>query len=237
MRERRHPLDAVVDRPRNEAALAVAGAWLAFMAGLVVGGEVADPVSFVMAGAGGAALVWLGFAAASHCRPLPARSGGQRGRLAFLSVAVGAGLGLANLAANWMIAGMDPRVRTAMIERVRSMKPEDAVVASPIVEEVVIRLFLMSAIAWVVLRFTTRAGLAVALALVGSAFLVALPHLSRPFPADAVLANSYRAALLAKYTLAGVMLGWIYWRWGLPYSILCHAAANAAHLALQERLF
>ncbi len=67
-------------------------------------------------------------------------------------------------------------------------------------------------------------------------FFAAL-HLGQPFPDAPALANDYRAALLAKYTLAGLPLGWIFWRWGLPYSILCHAAANAAHLALQDRVF
>jgi hypothetical protein len=42
---------------------------------------------------------------------------------------------------------------------------------------------------------------------------------------------------VTKYTLAGLPLGWIFRRWGLPYSILCHMAANAAHLAVQARLF
>jgi membrane protease YdiL (CAAX protease family) len=76
-----------------------------------------------------------------------------------------------------------------------------------------------------------------AIALIGSAFFFALPHLDRPMPDDPALANYYRAALVAKYTLAGVPLGWIFWRWGLPYAILCHMAANAAHLAVEGSLF
>jgi membrane protease YdiL (CAAX protease family) len=95
----------------------------------------------------------------------------------------------------------------------------------------------MSAIAWVVSRFTDRAGLVFAIALVGSAFVFALLHLARPLPADSMLANSYRALLLVKYTMAGLPLGWIFWRWGLPHSIVCHAAANAAHIAFQGLVF
>jgi membrane protease YdiL (CAAX protease family) len=95
----------------------------------------------------------------------------------------------------------------------------------------------MSAIAWLVMRLTKRTTLAFAIALVGSALFFALLHLARPLPDDPALANSYRAALVTKYTLAGLPLGWIFWRWGLPYAILCHVAANAAHLALQENLF
>jgi membrane protease YdiL (CAAX protease family) len=80
-------------------------------------------------------------------------------------------------------------------------------------------------------------GLAFAIGLVGSSLVFALLHLGRPTPADPALANYYRAALLAKYTLAGLPLGWIFWRWGLPYAILCHVAANAAHLAAQKGVF
>jgi hypothetical protein len=104
-------------------------------------------------------------------------------------------------------------------------------------EEVVVRLFLMSAIAWAASRFTKRVGLVFAIALAGSAFFFALPHLGRPFPEDPTLASFYGAALVVKYTLAGLPLGWIFWRWGLPYAILCHIAANAIHFALQGSLF
>lgn len=32
-------------------------------------------------------------------------------------------------------------------------------------------------------------------------------------------------------------MGWIFWRWGLPYAIFCHCAANAAHMLLQPMFF
>jgi hypothetical protein len=110
-------------------------------------------------------------------------------RLALLSLAVGTALGLA-LAANWVIVEAEPRLRALLAERMATLDPLQAVIASPILEEVALRLFFMSALAWV-----------------------------------------------TKYTLAGVPLGWVFWRWGLPYAILCHAAANATHLALQGRVF
>jgi hypothetical protein len=40
-------------------------------------------------------------------------------------------------------------------------------------------------------------------------------------------------ALVLKYSLAGLLPGWTFWCWGLPYAILCHFAANAIHLLLQ----
>ncbi len=228
---------AIGDRTRNQAALASVATWLAFMAALLIGGELQRPLSFAVAAALGAALVLLGFSAASRCRPISWNSNTERLRLTLLALAVGVSFGLANLAANWAIAQADPRLRTLMFERFAAIEPIVAVVVAPIREEVVLRLFLMSVIAYVASRLTSRAAVVFAIALVGSAVVFGLLHLGRPMPPDASLANYYRAALVAKYTLAAVPLGWIFWRWGLPYAILCHAAANATHLALQSGLF
>jgi Type II CAAX prenyl endopeptidase Rce1-like len=51
------------------------------------------------------------------------------------------------------------------------------VVAAPLVEEIAVRLFLMSTIAWVVFRLTKRAWLAFAIALLLSSLVFALLHL------------------------------------------------------------
>ena len=110
-------------------------------------------------------------------------------------------------------------------------------VAGPITEEVVFRLFVMSVMPWVVYRDRRRAGLAFTIALIGSAAIFAFPHLERPLPDDSMLAGYYLAALMTKYTLLGVPLGWVFWRWGLPYAIICHSAANATHMALQWGVF
>jgi membrane protease YdiL (CAAX protease family) len=217
--------------------MAIAGAWLAFMAGLLAGGEVEDAASLLTAAVAGAALVLVGFAAASRCRPLPRHAADDRLRLTFLALAAGAALGVANLAANLAIAAGHPSVRALLVERMATLEPMTGLVASPLVEEVAVRFFLMSAIAWIVLRLTKRVTLAFTIALFASALVFALLHLGRPFPGDPALADYYRATLVAKYTLAGLPLGWIFWRWGLPYSILAHVAANAVHLALQGRVF
>jgi hypothetical protein len=221
----------------RETAVTVAAAWLAFIAGLLAGGEIRDFASFAIASATGAVLVVLGFAAALRCRTLPRRSNVRRTRLALLSLGAGMVLGIANLGANVMIAEAHPQFRALLVERTATLAPVVGVVASPLVEEIAVRLFLMSTMAWIVLRLTKRAALAFAIALLGSSLVFALLHLARPMPADSMLANYYRAALLTKYTLAGLPLGWVFWRWGLPYAILCHVASNAAHLALQEGVF
>ena len=229
------PIDAIVSILRDRPALIAA--WLAFLAGLQIGGELKGVGSYIIAAFGGAILVILGYAAASRCRPLPARAPADRVRLALGSLAVGTLLGIANLAANWSIAQIDPALRALLVQRMTNLEPLEGVLGSPLVEEVAVRLFLMSVLAWVVFRLTRRATLAFAIALVGSSVFFALLHLARPFPGDPGVALYYRAALLTKYTLAGLPLGWIFWRWGLPYSILCHIAANAAHLVLQSRIF
>ena len=236
-RPARNLLGTMLDSRRKEVALAVVAAWLAFVIGLVVDGTVDGVTSFGIAGAVGAVIVVLGFAAASRCRMLPQRSNEHGIRLVFLSLAVGAGVGLVNLAANWGITEADPELRAQLVERMTAMQPSDALVASPLMEEVVFRLFVMSVMAWVVYRVTKRAGLAFVIALIGSAVIFAFPHLERPLPADPMLADYYRAALMTKYTLLGVPLGWVFWRWGLPYAILCHSAANATHMALQWGVF
>ena len=214
-----------------------AAAWLALLVGLLAGGDIADAGSLAMAAAIAAAVVVLGFAAASRCRWLPTRTTAERLRFMLLALTLGTALGLANLAANWVIAAMHPTFRALLGDRMTTMEPLVGLVASPLVEEILVRLFLLSVIAWIVWRLTNRRGLAFAIALFASALVFAALHLDRPMPQDSLLANYYRVALLTKYTLAGLPLGWVFWRWGLPYAIACHVAANAAHLAVQQRFF
>lgn len=218
-------------------APAAAAAWLAFMTGLVVGGEVEDVASFAIGAVSGAALVLLGFAAASRTRVLPGDVGSHRARYAVVAVTAGFGLGLANLAANWFIASAHPAIRELLVQRFITMEPLVAVVAAPLTEEVAVRLFLMSAIAWVVSRFTANSSVVFVTALCASSLVFALLHLGRPFPGDQELANYYRIALVTKYTLAGLPLGWVFWRFGLPYAIVCHAIGNATHLVVQRFVF
>jgi hypothetical protein len=217
--------------------LAVAGAWLAFVGGLFAGGEIADAGALAVAAIAGAALVVVGSAAASRCRLLPQRTNTDRMRLVGLSLFFGAVLGSINLAANWLIARGHPAIHALLAERMRTLAPMNGLVASPLVEEVAVRLFLMSVVVWLVFRLTKRTTLAFAIGLAASALVFALLHLGRPFPGDPALADYYRSTLVLKYTAAGLPLGWVFWRWGLPYSILCHVAANAAHLVLQARVF
>jgi membrane protease YdiL (CAAX protease family) len=40
-----------------------------------------------------------------------------------------------------------------------------------------------------------------------------------------------------KNSAAGIVLGWVFWPKGLPYSIACHSMANAGHLLAAPLLF
>jgi Type II CAAX prenyl endopeptidase Rce1-like len=225
----------VVDRPPPAARLAVSAAWLAYMAGAIAGGGAMSVQSAVNAAVLGAIYVLLGFAAASRTRTLiPDRS---HGRLALLTLAVGTSLGLFNLGANWAIAQIRPTLRALLVQRFSDIGVIESVLAAPLLEEVTVRLFVMSAIAWVVFRICKRATLAFGLALLTSALFFAALHLFRPLPLDPALVTYYRIALMAKYTVAGAVLGSVFWRWGLPYAILTHALVNATHTVLEPFVF
>jgi len=228
----------VVDRPPGEAAAGLAAAWTSFVAGLLVApGEVIDAASLLIAGAVGAVLVFVGFAAASRCRPLPSHPPPQRLRLLLLALAVGGVAGVGNLAANAALASLDPAIRAVLLERFARLDPMTAIVGAPLVEEVALRLFVMSAIGWVVSRFTSRGNTVFAVAALVSAIAFALLHLDRAFPLDPAVARLYAGGLVLKYTLAGLVQSWAFWRWGLPYAIVAHAAVNATHGALEPLVF
>jgi membrane protease YdiL (CAAX protease family) len=215
----------------------VIAAWLALMIGLLAGREIEGGASFVIAAALGAAAVWTGYAAASKCRLLSPATSAERFRRLGWSVVIGITFGLANLGANWAIANHHPTLRALLLRRFAAIDAVSAMVAAPLAEEVVVRLFLMSTIAWIVWRLSDRYTAAFWVALVASSVVFASLHLARPFPGEPELAAFYRGSLMVKYTLAGFPMGWLFWRWGLPYAILCHAVVNGTHLGLERFVF
>lgn len=225
----------LVDRPVRQAAIAVAATWLAFMAALLVGREIVDATSFVVAAISGLALVAIGFAAASRSRTIVPRAD-ARIQLVLFALTIGIAVGLANLGANWLMSESHPLLRVLLTARLTTAPSLEGLFAAPIVEEVAVRLFFMSCVAWLVFTRTKRAGFAFATALIVSSLAFALLHLDRPVPEDTTLANYYRLALVAKYFVLALPLGWIFWRWGLPYAMYAHIAANAVHDALYDTL-
>lgn len=218
-------LNAAAGRsPRD--AVAMGAAWVAFLAALPFtqsnGGDLADVLA-------GAAFVAIGYAAAWRLRPAAPREGRERVRLALLAIAAGAAYGLANLVANLGLAAADPAIGQVLRERITTMPIWRTAVAAPLFEEVVYRLFLMSVLAWTAARFTRNPRTVFLAALVVSSAGFAVVHLLRPMPGDASAALLYSTGIVVKTGAAGVLFGWLFWRWGLPYAMLAHAAANAAH--------
>jgi len=225
----------VVDRPARQGALAIGATWAALLA--VLAQDVDDLAGAVLAGLLGLAPIILGFAAASRCRPLAQRTFAERGRLAGLTVAIGAALGAANLCSNYLIAMIHPSIREMLIERFVRVKTWGAMTDTPVTEEIAFRLVFLSCAAWVTSRFVKRPGGAFVIALWVSSFVFGFLHVLRPLPLDLNLAFAYGTAVVLKSGLAGVALGWVFWRWGLPYSMLCHSVTNGAHRLLEPLLF
>lgn len=174
----------------------------------VIGGVLAIP------------LIMIGFAAASRSRPLPPSAPTQRVARASLSLGAGVLLGAAILVFNVVLVSMEPRV--AHVAPGTGADPwwEAWLRAfeAPPLEEVLFRLTGMSLIAWTVPRYVANGAHAFPIALATSAILFGMAHL--PYVSVAGL------GLVLGNTAAGLLYGWLFWRWGLPYAMLSHFSAG-----------
>ncbi|MFX0107341.1 MAG: lysostaphin resistance A-like protein [Candidatus Hodarchaeota archaeon] len=95
-----------------------------------------------------------------------------------------------------------------------------------IAEEVALRLFAMSAFAWLFQRFRTDStgnptDSGMWLAVIISAILFGASHLpSILFFADLSLLHSLR--IISLNAIGGIVFGWLYWRRGLEYAMISH---------------
>lgn len=181
----------------------------------------------------------LGLAAIARVRPLPRREVQQYAITAGLVVLLGVALGAANLGANYSISMLDPIIHQQMAERWQQYSDWSMLVADPFMEELGFRLFLMGTVAWLVMRITTDRKKAFLVALGISALLFGLIHIvgRPPMPVSEAINVAYSLGVVIKSAGAGLVLGWVFWRWGLPYSFACHSIANATHLLLAPTLF
>ena len=167
----------------------------------------------------------IGFAAIGRVRPLPKRSLSGRASLMGMSLMIGTALGLVNLIANYTVASLDSRINIRMSEMYARASAWSGVFANPLFEEIGFRLLLMGGAAWLVSRSSDDRRTVFLGALAVSALVFGLLHLLRP-PASLLDAT----VVVLKAGASGLLLGWVFWRWGLPYSIVCHGASNAVHL-------
>jgi hypothetical protein len=232
-------LNVIADRTPVEGIVAVGSASLAFMLALPLYSPDVEQVSHVLIGGSiGVALITFGFGVASRTRPLPQRGRDiGHSRLALLAAGLGAALGLGNLVANWSLAMLDVSIRRLLVERFSTLNPWGSVVGAPIVEEVVMRLVLMSVVAWIAARLIKSKSIVFRVALWTTALAFGLLHVFRPVPESSPLDVIYLVGVVLKSGMASLLLGWVFWRWGLPYAILCHALANATHRLLEPLVF
>ena len=219
--------------------LAVGAVWLLFLLALpfLEGGGLGIE-AVIGGGLIGLALVVLGYLAASRYRSIPERGGSERARIAAFALLLGIGVGALNLGVNVGLATADASIRALLQEHFAEPMSWARVASVAVVEEVVSRLFLMSVVAWITARFVSRPRVIFLTALVVSALLFGLPHLlGRPMPTEAALAALYGLGVVVKSTAAGLLLGWVFWRWGLPYAILIHFLGNGLHKVFEPLFF
>jgi len=177
--------------------------------------------------------VALALAPVAKYRPLPQRSSMEHFRLTLQTLGIGVALGIANLLVNYGLAVWRSAIYEQMISRWAHFSPSSIVISGPIIEEIGYRLVLLGGLAWIVARFTNDRRTIVSVALGVSSSVFGLAHIFYGGVDDPL----YVVGMAVKSGAGGLLLGWIFWRRGLPYSIACHAAANATHLLLMPVLF
>ena len=91
----------------------------------------------------------------------------------------------------------------------------------------------MSAIAWATSRVTRDRRTIFIVALGLSSAIFGIAHIFY----GGVHAPLYQVGIALKTGVLALSLGWIFWRWGLPYAMVAHCTANAVHLVLWPVVF
>jgi hypothetical protein len=216
------------DRYRPEGVAAFLATWIAFS--LTLPRQIGTGVVDLAIGAAVAVpLVLVGFAATTRVRPRPPRDAFQQVKFLTVSAGVGVALGTALLLVDMGLIRIDPRV--AHIAG-RSTRPLDALLrafeAAPF-EEVLFRLVVMGVAAWAITRYLPRSESPYRAALLLSALIFGALHLP-----DVTFVG---LMLVVGNTAAGIVLGWLFWHWGLPSAISCHFAAGLIIQYVGPRIF
>src|SRR5437870_5519025 len=201
-----------------------------------------QPGFFLIAAAIGGLVVWLGLAAARRVgMGAPILDGAVAAPFAArrltISLAVGAACGAVLLAV--LVYGLVP-IEPALATRLRarigapSWLPWALAVESSILEEFALRLFLLSSVAWLLARRWRNPSAAWS-AIIVSSLVFAVVHL----PAWLATTNPTAVLIASVLTLngvAGFVLGYLYWRWGIESAILAHFAADMVVQGIGPRL-
>ena len=169
-----------------------------------------------------------------------------------IALLIGVVMGGILLAALMLLASVEPQLKARLAARVDqpAWMPWALAVEASVLEEIVFRLFLLSGVIWLASRLfgekrkkkkmTEEAGRnppqAVVWTAVGvSALAFGLAHLPS-WMAAASPTPFLIAGVLALNGIAGVVLGRIYWIWGIEAAILCHFAGDMMLQGLGPRL-
>lgn len=177
--------------------------------------------------------VIIGLLALEKVRPMPKRTVIEHVRLGSFALGLGVVLGILNLSANYGMALLDSAIYEQMVTRWTEFSSWSIVVSGPVMEEIVFRLLLMSMLGWITARFTDDRYTIFCVALGVSSFLFGVAHIFY----GGVDTLMYQIGIALKSGTFSIIFGWIFWRWGIPYSIIAHCMANAAHLLLWPVLF
>jgi len=229
--------EVVASRNRRESLSVLGVTWVSFVLAIALAlPQPPDPTRLILGGVLGAVIISTGFWAASRCRTYSRQTGKERTIRAGLSLLAGVALGLALLCVLIALARIEPALRARFAGRAGEphWRPWALAFESSIIEEIVFRLFIMSLLAWILSKFARLGSAPFALAWVFSTLLFGLAHLA-PWLALTGPAPGLIAGVLALNGAGGLLFGWIFWRWGLPYAILCHAAGDVVIQSLAPR--
>jgi len=145
------------------------------------------------------------------------------GRVALLGLAVGALLVALD---RWLFLPAQPEAIRALGAAIARWKGLLASFYGGIGEEVITRQFLMSLVAWVLVKLARRRAPAV---YVAAAVIAALAFAAAHLPAAAQLAPLDRAVVARVIVLngvAGIAFGLLFWRRGLEHAMVAHFCAD-----------
>jgi membrane protease YdiL (CAAX protease family) len=185
-------------------------------------------------------LVVLGLAAAAPFgKGAPLLSAWTQGRFSLRDARLlaaaflgGAVLGAVLLGIIFLLLPMEPRLAARFAARAANPAwwPFAVAFEASVTEEVVFRLFLLSAMVWVLSRGWRKerseaSSMSVWMAVVVSTLAFAFVHLPGW---EAVISATplLIASVLALNGIAGLVLGQVYWRFGIEAAIACHCAGD-----------
>lgn len=210
----------------------IAGTWVLFLLALpFLEGETLSTETLIAGGLIGALIIATGFMAASRVRPALDRPLPAQARLVLLAIATGLAVGALHVGSNLVLASLDADVHARLVERFVRRPEWGSTFAAAVLEEVVFRLFVLSVVAWLAFRLMEHRPAAFWVGLLVSAALFAVPHLwGRPSGGVGLVAVAYGGMILLNSGLGGCVLGWVFWRWGLPQAMVCHFVVNGVVL-------